>query len=860
MNSPTWTRIIALALLAALAIPAQMAAQEPENQSATTSTANPLPGINQPLVPDAAKPGVAGFPLTVNGTGFVSGAVVNWNGSARATTFVSSSRLEAAILSFDVAKPGTASVTVVNPSPGGGTSNVAFFEVTPSFGIALSRSDRGVVSSVRSVIDADFNGDGKLDLAVTNGGDNAVSVLLGNGDGTFRSQVNYSTGNSPNSVAVGDFNGDGKLDLVVVNYLDNSISVLLGNGDGTFRAHVDYATGGGPNSVAVGDFNGDGRLDLAVTGGVNRTVSVLLGNGDGSFEPQVDYETGSSPQSVAVGDLKGDGKLDLVVANANSNTVSVLLGNGDGSFQGHVDYATGSAPMLVAMADLNGDGILDLAVAAFADNGAVSVLLGKGDGTFLPHVDYATGGASTSAAVGDLNGDGKLDLAVSNAANNTVSVLLANGDGTFQPHLDYGTASYPISLSLGDFNRDGRLDLAVASNGGNTVSILLEGTLITISPASLNFGAQALGTGSAVQNVHLTNIGTSTLTISSMAVTGTNATDFSQTNTCGSSLSVGLSCTIGVTFKPSKVGLRKASFIITDNAVGNPQSVALKGTGVTSGPNTTLSPTSLTFTTQLVGTSSPAQSVTLTNYGETTLNITSITTSGDFSQTHTCGSSLATGASCTVSVTFKPTQRGTRTGTLSITDNAPGSPQTVSLTAAGTVVEFNPPSLGFGTVTVPLSSSPQTTTLTNTGNTQLNISSISITGSDPGDFSQSNNCNGSVAAGKSCAITVTFKPPQRGSRSANVSVSDDGGGSPQQVALSGTGVFRGRCQVNSNNKMLSGYCVEPQVQHHPISCVKFVSDNTECPPGQPATTPGSVVCGLQSWKEDESRPCGPITR
>ena len=281
--------------------------------------------------------------------------------------------------------------------------------------------------------------------------------------------------------------------------------------------------------------------------------------------------------------------------------------------------------------------------------------------------------------------------------------------------------------------------------------------------------------------VTLSNPSGLALTISSIAVTGTNATDFSQTNTCGTGLAAGASCTITVTFKPTQTGPRTASVTITDNAAGSPQTIGLSGTGLASGPNATRSPTSLTFATQFVGTSSSAQSVTLTNYGTTALSITSIAASGDFSQTNTCGSSLAAEASCTISVTFKPTQRGTRTGTLSITDNAAGSPQTVSLTGTGTVVEFNPASLNFGSLGIG-GSKTLTTTLSNTGSTTLSISSITITGSTT--FSQTNTCGTSVAAGGSCTISVTFRAAKN--QSGDVSVSDNGGGSPQQVRLSGS--------------------------------------------------------------------------
>ena len=400
-------------------------------------------------------------------------------------------------------------------------------------------------------------------------------------------------------------------------------------------------------------------------------------------------------------------------------------------------------------------------------------------------MDYGAGESPISVAVGDFNGDGKPDLAVANYATNNVSILFGNGDGTFQAAVDYGVGSKPDSVAVGDFDGDGRLDLAIADI--TMVDILLHDGTVALSPPTVNFGVQVVGSRSPAQKVVLTNVGTTTLDISSIAVTGTNAGDFSENNNCGSSLPPKAHCTIRVTFKPTKLGPRTAAVTITDNAAGSPQSVPLSGIGATSGPNATLSTKSLTFATQLVGTTSPAQPVTLSNYGTMTLDITSIVASGDFSESNNCGSSLPPGGYCTINVTFKPTQRGPRTGTVSITDNAPGSPQTVSLKGTGTVVEFNPASLNFGLVKVGRKSSPQNTTLTNVGNTNLHITNIAITGEDPQDFSQKNNCPKYLGGGKSCTIAVTFTPTKAGPRFANVSVSDDGGGSPQQVSLSGTG-------------------------------------------------------------------------
>jgi hypothetical protein len=348
----------------------------------------------------------------------------------------------------------------------------------------------------------DFNGDGTPDLAVANVGSNTVSVLLGQGDGTFLPAQSYAAGSYPLSVAVGDFNGDGIPDLAVANqgtypsYNDSSVSVLLGQGDGTFLPAVNYPGGAGRRSVAVGDFNGDGKLDLAVAGygryqddygywhNADETVRVLLGQGDGTFLPAQAFPAGYSPQSVAVGDFNGDGKQDLAVANYTINgTVSVLLGKGDATFLPAQAFPVGSSPRSVAVGDFNGDGKLDLAVANLGTfpsyNGGVSVLLGQGDGTLLPAVNYAAGIQPESVAVGDFNGDGIPDLAVAHLgtypsySDSGVSILLGKGDGTFLPAVNYAAGSGPVSVAVGDFNCDGWPDLAVANVISNDVSILL---------------------------------------------------------------------------------------------------------------------------------------------------------------------------------------------------------------------------------------------------------------------------------------------------------------------------------------------------------------------------------------------------
>jgi FG-GAP-like repeat/Cep192 domain 4/HYDIN/CFA65/VesB-like, Ig-like domain len=589
----------------------------------------------------------------------------------------------------NIATASTGWVTVVTPAPGGGRSNVAFFSVRlPASSVAFQRTDYTAAYGSESVAIGDFNADGALDLAVSDFWSATLSTLLGNGNGTFQSPTNYRGFSQPETLVVGDFNGDGKQDLAVTDSGTNTVWILLGNGNETFQPANGFAKGAGFSRMVAGDFNGDGRLDLATTNYADGTVSILLGNGDGTFRHHVDYPVGQSITPITVGDVNGDGKLDLLVGDAWTATYAVLLGNGDGTFKPYISYPTIANPQSLVLADFNGDGKLDLAVfSETSGNTGLQILLGNGDGTFQSFATYATGcGPDTtdcSATVADLNGDNRLDLVVRNAPTDTVSVLLGNGDGTFQGPLTFATGPQPQQVMVGDFNGDGQLDLAVTSGQSSSVSVLLQfqtGPAATLFPSSLTFGPQLVGTKSTPQSVTLTNTGGATLDINSIAASG----NFRQTNNCGSSLAVGASCTITVFFKPYRVGTITGTLTITDNAPNSPQTVSLSGVGTA----VTLLPSSLDFGDQPVGTTSPPQTVTFTNYATRVLSIQGIriagTNPGSFAQTNTCGTSVPAGGNCTISVTFTPKRKGQEIATLHVSDNGGASPQTVALSGNGT--------------------------------------------------------------------------------------------------------------------------------------------------------------------------------
>ncbi|HNG30477.1 MAG TPA: FG-GAP-like repeat-containing protein, partial [Blastocatellia bacterium] len=368
---------------------------------------------------------------------------------------------------------------LVTANPGSDNVSVLLGNGAGSFGAA---SNFTVGTNPWGVAVGDFNSDGSPDLAVANLNSANVSVLLGNGAGSFGAATNFATGTTPRFVTVGDFNQDGKTDLATANdnaVSSNNVSVLLGNGAGSFGAATNFLAGNRPTALAVGDFNLDGRPDLSVANFGSGDASVLLNTCNGtpcsgtSFAGATNFTAGTTPRSVAVGDFNLDGKSDLAVANNGTNNVSILIGNGVGNFGAATNFAAGTLAISVAVGDFNLDGKPDLAVANFnSDN--VSILLGTGSGSFGAATNFATGARPDSIAVGDFNNDGKSDLATANFNSNNVSVLLGNGSGGFGAATNFAVGiGRPQSVVVGDFNRDGKSDLATANETTNNVSILL---------------------------------------------------------------------------------------------------------------------------------------------------------------------------------------------------------------------------------------------------------------------------------------------------------------------------------------------------------------------------------------------------
>lgn len=327
-----------------------------------------------------------------------------------------------------------------------------------------------------SVTTADFDQDGFTDLITTNIGNNSLSILFGNGDGTFKEQVVLDVAREPRALALDDYNGDGRTDLAVACSGSDQVAIFLGLASGTFGTGHRYSMHRTPVSIASGDFNGDQRPDLVVALR-NDKIKVLLGNGDGSFRDGAQYEYGDTPTSLAVTDLNRDGKLDLAVSNGGpmSSAVSIWPGNGDGTFRSPTDYRTGKRPLGVGFADFNSDQITDLLVIN-GEKDSFTIFLGNGDGTFQEGKEAGADAGPMYGVARDFNGDRLIDVAIVNIQSSNLSILFGRGDGTFQyPPMNYRTKGGPFAIATLKLTSQAKEEpgLVTANNGAGSISIFL---------------------------------------------------------------------------------------------------------------------------------------------------------------------------------------------------------------------------------------------------------------------------------------------------------------------------------------------------------------------------------------------------
>jgi uncharacterized delta-60 repeat protein len=449
-------------------------------QSVTLIIARGDQTITFPAVAEQSLPVAGTGALTVNPTGGASGnAVVVTSSTPAVCTAGGSDGRQVTLLAA-----GTCTLAANQP---GNANYDAAPTVTRSFNVRASTLTFTVTPLTRTVpvgpgpvalAAADFNGDGRADLAVANLRGNNVSILTGDGQGNFTGVQSFAVGPEPTGIAVDDFNGDGIADLAVVNQGGNSVSILLGDGNGAFAAARVFQAGSVPAAVISGDFNGDGRADLAVVAQGSNSVNILLGDGRGDVGAPRNVGVGMRPQAVTAGDFNADGRTDLAVVNAGSNDVTVLLGDGAGGFRLAGALAAGSSPAAITAGDFDNDGQPDLAVLNFASHD-LSLFKGSGSGTFASQRRFPTSQFPNALVKGDFDGNGALDVAIASAASANVTVLLADGAGGFSPPNPFAVGFGPFSITAGDLNGDGRGDVVVANASSDSLSLLLNTTRST---------------------------------------------------------------------------------------------------------------------------------------------------------------------------------------------------------------------------------------------------------------------------------------------------------------------------------------------------------------------------------------------
>lgn len=660
----------------------------------------------------------------------------------------------------------------------------------------------------------DFNGDGIPDMAIANRNDGTVTILLGNGDGTFTAGTVVNNVPSAQAIAAADFNGDGNLDLAVTNSGWNGVTILMGNGDGTFTANASLlSTGVMPAGISVGDLNGDGLPDLAVSNYANNTISIFLSNGNGTFTAAPVISMQGAPQSIAVADFNGDGKADMAVAVArpNNECVAILLGNGDGTFTvSNQCLPVGEYPSSIVAADFNSDGKADLAVT-ISETNSVAVFLGNGDGTFnVVSSSPSTGNYPLSLVTADFNGDGLPDLAVANASGNTITILLGQGNGEFSAaNINLSSSVSPVAMVAADFNGDGYADLGTANELGNSASVFVAqwqqtatATLNQVDPVGAgnhlveasypgdsNFGASASATVTLVDvgapAVTVTPSSTSITTAQSLnvsiTVSGSPTPTGSVVLTGGGYTSAATALANGIaTFTISAGSLAIGSDTLTASYTPDSPSLSTYTSAIgTSSAVTVTQPK----TTPTISWATPAAITYGTALLATQLNASSGGVAGSFAYTPASGTVLGAGKQ-TLSVTFTPTDTadyntGTATVTLTVNQATPtvswATPAAITFGAALSSAQLD------ATASVPgtFAYNPAAGTTPVVGSDTL---SVLFTPSDTTDYTTA-----------TATVTLVVNNPSNPSPSLN-SMSpafSSAGGSAFTLTLTGTGFVSG---------------------------------------------------------------------
>jgi hypothetical protein len=664
-----------------------------------------------------------------------------------------------------------------------GTGNCRFRKVTAATGVITTVAGNGTCGATGdggSALSAEIN---------TSYGPFAVDLA---GDILFNTASSSSAGS-------------------VVRKVDTygNINTIVGGGTGQPAASTFPATGPyfpGLNAARL-DNNGNLLMPIAV-GGTSNYADQVFAAGPGGFLQFASQPVNTTSAALTV-TLENTGSAPLSLSQTTYTATGDFAVTG-GTCVGLTSLSSGTTCALTVTFTPSAPGARtgSIAVGSNAIGGATSSITLQGTGTSVSAPGASLAPAPLSFPNTAVGTSASLNTTLTNTGNASMSItgitLAGANASAFAETSSCGSTlaagiSCAISVTFTPAAAGANsATLSVSDNvTGSPQIVMLTGTgtapQANLAPNPVAFGNQSINTTSATQTVMLSNPGNATLSITGVTLTGANAAAFTQTSACGSSLAAGGSCAITVAFAPTAAGAQSATLSVADNATGTPQTVTLTGTGTA--PQASLAPTPVSFGNQIINTTSATQTVALSNAGNAPLTITGITVSGvnaaAFSETTTCGATLAAGTSCNIVLAFTPAATGAESATLTVTSNASGGTQTASLTGAGVpvpapIASLAPATLTFGSTIVGSSAPAQALTLSNTGNAALPIASIAIGGANASSFTQTNTCGASLAAGASCTLTVAFSPAAAGSFSATLSVTDSAAGSPQGASLTGT--------------------------------------------------------------------------